>query len=188
MAPRKPKIWTENIIKPELLEQVKTIFNRLLQLKFDPHGDENVPIDLPLSLKTKGVWIDFYNKHAKAQSFAEGSMAAALSKLEEYAARFALIFALVRLAAKRPIPLEKVFIDEKSMASGIALAQWFAQETERIYATFSESEEERKQRQLIEYIQGRGGSIRVRDLAHGPQHYRGEGGADKAKRDLQKLV
>ena len=115
-------------------------------------------------------------------------MAAALSKLEEIPARLALIFTLVRLAAKGPIPVRDVTIDRDSMVGAITLTRWFIHEAERAYAMLIETDGQRKRRNLIDYIQSKGGRVTVRDLTRGLKRYRRKGSADLAKKDLDDLV
>src|SRR5262249_33944134 len=44
------------------------------------------------------------------------------------------------------------------------LCQWFADEARRIYATLTESAEDRDARRLVEFIRSRGGRVTARDL------------------------
>jgi hypothetical protein len=93
---------------------------------------------------------------------AEGEMAAAYSKLEAYAARFALVHHVLACAWLETDDRREVGL--KSVEAGITLARWFAHEARRIYTTLSESTEQREARRLAEFIQARGGRISVRQL------------------------
>jgi hypothetical protein len=58
------------------------------------------------------------------------------------------------------------------MAAGVALVRWFGNEALRVYATFDQSDEQRDQRRLVEWIGLQGGHTTVSGLAHGPRAYR----------------
>jgi DNA polymerase-1 len=123
-----------------------------------------VPHALRLAPDAKKLWIRFYNDWAGEQAAAEGEMAAALAKLEAYAARFALLHHVVTCVGLEVDDQREV--GTKSIEAGIALCHWFANEARRIYATLSESTEERDARRLVEWIQARGGKVTVKELQH----------------------
>jgi len=50
------------------------------------------------------------------------------------------------------------------MRAACKLARWSGNEAVRIYASLSETPEQRKLRKLIEFIEARGGRVRIRDL------------------------
>jgi len=110
------------------------------------------------------VWIEFYNEHAEEQAELTGSLSAAWSKLEGYAARLALVVHLVRCAAGDQTIEDPYRVDEVSVASGITLSRWFGREAKRIYAVFGESEEDRENRELVDLIRRKGGSVTPRQL------------------------
>jgi hypothetical protein len=56
----------------------------------------------------------------------------------------------------------------------------------RIYATLAETREQREQRQLVEFIESRGGSVSVRDLTHYCWSYKGR--TEDAEQALTALV
>ena len=55
-----------------------------------------------VSKEAKEVWVRFYNEHADEQVEMKGDLAAAWSKLEGYAARFALLIHLIRSVSDDP--------------------------------------------------------------------------------------
>ncbi len=55
-------------------------------------------------------------------------------------------------------------VGAESVTAGVILARWFAQESRRVYAVLSESEEQRDIRRLVEFIRSRGDKITVREL------------------------
>ena len=96
MPPRLPKRWTEDSIAAGTETAMEAVFRRLLDLQFDPDEQEPAPVDLTLTREAKAAWVRFYNEHAREQVDLSGDLAAAWSKLEGYAARFALLVHLVR--------------------------------------------------------------------------------------------
>ena len=60
-----------------------------------------VPRVLHLSPEAKAEWVKFYDEWADEQHASEGELAAAFSKLEAYAARFAMLHHIVDA---RPAP------------------------------------------------------------------------------------
>ena len=95
---------------------------------------------------------------------AEGELAAAFSKLEAYAARFAMLHHVVGHVARGEDGLAPV--ERESAEAGVVLCRWFAAEARRVYSTLSESAEDRDRRRLVEYVRSRGGRITARQLQH----------------------
>jgi hypothetical protein len=158
-----PKRWSEVEVAPEVEAVYHEVLDRLLALNFGcDASEESVPYVLHLSPDAKAAWVRFYNGWAQAQAAVEGELAAALSKLEAYAARFALLHHVVSKVAKGED--DRVPVERESVEAGIVLCRWFGAESRRIYATLSESEEERTRRKLVEHIQSRGGGITPREL------------------------
>lgn len=187
MPPRKAKQWTEADIDSELAAKAEEVFRGLMamQMEIDMYGDFKAKI-LPLTPEAQKAWIAFYNEHAQEQaSLPGGEMAAAMSKLEAYAARLALIIHCVRVAAGDPALISEDFIDENSVIPGVLITNWFKDEVKRVYAVINEEETHTRQRQLFELVQRKGGSITVRDLRRSSRSYQGNG---VAKNALQELV
>lgn len=183
--PRKAKRWTETDVSESTVTLLGNVYAQLLHMDFgtDDHGDP-VPIDVTLSPEAKRLWVAFYNEHAKETAGESGELAAAFSKLEGYAARFALILHLARWAGCEKVDPEAV--DAKSMGNAIALIHWWCHETRRVYAMLSGTGKERQDLQLVEWIQAKGGSVTSRDLQQ--QHRKQYPKADDAKQALAKLA
>ena len=187
MPPRKAKQWTEADIDSGLASKAEDIFRSLMamQMEADFYGDFKAKI-LPMTPAAQKAWIAFYNEHAEEQAAIEGGeMAAAMSKLEAYAARLALVIHCVRVAAGDPKLASEDYIDDNSVIPGVLLTNWFKDEVRRVYAAISEEETHTRQRQLFELVQRKGGSITVRDLRRASRSYQGSG---VAKNALQELV
>ncbi|MHC5012803.1 MAG: DUF3987 domain-containing protein, partial [Planctomycetota bacterium] len=157
---------------------------RLIALEHTP-GPDAEPVDLVFTPDGKAAWIQFFNEHAREGECLDGNLAAAWSKAEGYAARFALLVSLVQQATGNATSAEGT-IDAHAVHAGVALARWFAAEAERVYAVLRESPEESERRRLSDWIGGRGGKVTARDLARGPRAYRGSDAA--AEQALQNLV
>ncbi|MCG3139041.1 MAG: hypothetical protein HJJLKODD_02918 [Phycisphaerae bacterium] len=185
--PRKARQWREAEIDPRYETQQMEIFKRLLSLQ--PETDENNrihPLTLRLTPDAQTAWVEFYNAHAQEQLNLDGDEAAVWSKLEGYAARFALIFHLVQWAATGEQINSTDHIEVHSVEAGIRLSQWFGQETLRVYGQLTENEDEQLQRQVIELIQRRGGCITKRELQQSCRPLRND--AALAEQTLQSLA
>ncbi len=190
MPPRLPKKWTEADLPQKTESAMETLFGRLLELDFllDEEGKLQ-PIDVDLSAGGKAAWVQFYNEHAQEQANLTGDLAAAWSKLEGYAARFALLVHLIRVASEDAALIDANQVDAKSVAAGVTLARWFGDEAARVYAIIGgdvESPEAREQRELIRIIRDHGGEITVRGLMKASRRYRSS--AEEAEAALGRLV
>ncbi|MCQ3920105.1 MAG: hypothetical protein DPW13_03960 [Planctomycetes bacterium] len=142
------------------------------------HGPD--PVKLCLSRDAESGWGEWYDAHARRIAEAgSDSEAAALAKLEAYAARFALIFTLVESASAREVGVD-------AMRRGCALADWFAAEALRVYGLLAEDDESRDLRALCEWIERRGGTVTVTELTRGMRRFRGT--PDEARAALDGLV
>jgi hypothetical protein len=186
MPPRRPKSWTDAEPSPEVEEKIKELFERLLALEpARKSRREWTPLVLPLSAEARRIWCAFYNEHAKQQSALEGDEAAAWSKIEGYAARFALIDYVVRALMDDSIVLDPNAIGEVSMQSGIVLARWFGAEALRVYKVLDESDSDDRQRRLLEWIERNGGAATANEVSKGIRCYRGN--AEAARSALTQL-
>ncbi len=186
--PRRPKRWTEADISPEIEQSVAMVFDRLFSLTpdVDDSGEPQATF-YPLSEDGKTAWIEFYNAHAQEQAELSGDLSAVWSKLEGYAARFALVIHLVSQASGDFHIDTRDPIGADSVLAGVALSRWFGNEARRVYAFLSETGEERDNRRLVELIQrkeGSVGSVSVRDW----QRMRSHPTADVARTELDNLV
>lgn len=183
--PHVKKQWTDAELPAEVDDAYAELLLQLSKLSFhtDLQGRPR-PHVLQLSSEAKGLWVDYYNTWAEEQFAAEGQLRAAFSKIEAYAARFALIIHTVaglNQGISRPTD-----VSADAVYAGINLANWFANEARRVYQVLSESEDARHTRCLIEWIRQRGGKVSVRDLHRSnPSKYQT---AEDARADLDDLV
>jgi hypothetical protein len=183
--PRRPKRWTEADIAPEHEAILSQIFGRLLILKGETHAEDNErPVLVRLTPSAKDLWVQYYNTHNIEQADLTDEMAAAWAKLEEAAARLAVVVHYLRWAGGGTD--DELLLSEEAMAAGIALAEWFKREARRVYAMFGESEEQRDQRRLIEWIRARGGRATAREVQQGCRWLKESGAAEAALEKLAK--
>jgi hypothetical protein len=185
--PRKPKRWTESDIDPAAERELARLIDRLYGLQ-PSTNDEGEPVAVVVGLTpdAKNEWKRFYDDHVREAADMAGDLAAAWSKLEEYAARLALVIHFVRWAADDPSLATADAVDAVSMESGIALANWFKGEARRVYSLLSESDDDREQRRLCDWIERRGGSATARDVQTGCRWLREPGSAEAALERLAK--
>ena len=183
--PRKAKQWTEADIDPMLETSLADLVDRLFELQPTRTEDgEARPVLVRLSADAKTAWTTYYNAHAKEQSDLTGDMAAAWSKLEEYAARLALVIHYARWAAGDVADERR--LDLASIQAGITLANWFKGEALRVYAMLGESDSDRDQRRVVDWIDRKGGAVTARAVQQGCRWLKEPGVAEAALAELVK--
>lgn len=178
MPDPRPVVWTDAIVDLPTEQRMSELFDKLLTIEpaANEHGEPE-PFPLDLTPGAKAMWVDYFNRHRSELVELDDDLAAAWSKLEAYAARFALIFQLCGWAAGNATDEA---IEATAMEAAIELSDWFGGEAKRVYGMFCEDEADQQQRELIEMIQRRGGSITARELAHAARQYRKAGESDAA--------
>lgn len=185
--PRKAKRWTEADIDPNAEAELVRLFDRLNELQPATGNDgEPRPVLVRLSAEAKAAWKAYYNAHADELTDLTGDMAAAWSKLEEYAARLALVVHFARWAAGDPMLTNAAVLDASSMNAGIVLAKWFKHEARRVYMMLDESDAERDQRRLVDWIGRKGGMVTPREVQQGCRWLKEPGAAETALEELVK--
>lgn len=166
--PEKQKKWSERVPSRGTCDGYANIVWELLALSHSEGKYGPEPVRLRLSPHARALWTAWYDGHAKRIVDAEQDRdAAALAKIEAYGARFSLIFEL----AANPQATE---ISADSMARAIRVANWFAAETERVYAILGATADESEQDSLLAWIERKGGRATVRDVTHGLRRFRGK--------------
>jgi hypothetical protein len=185
--PRKPKRWTEADIDPTAEAEIARLVDRLYELQ-PTNGDDGEPrpVVIGLTHDAKAVWKAFFNSHAQEHVDLAGELSAAWSKLEEYAARLALVIHYARWAADDPELRRADVVDAASMLAGVKLAQWFKGEALRVYSLLRETDDDRERRRLFELIQRKGGSVTARDLMRSSRQWATAAVAETALDDLAK--
>ena len=180
------RVWTEDELDEALSERVAAAFDRLRTLR-GRQGGSGGPTALTLDPEAHALWIDVFNAIAREQGRLETDdmMRMALSKLEAYIPRFALILTLLDWALSET-EAPPIFIPAWAMRGAIDLVRHFTREADRVYAMFGESAAAREDRSLVEWITRHGGRATVRDLCLGPRRFRGN--AETAHTALEGLV
>lgn len=182
--PRQPKTWRDEDIPGRIEDRWSTLLGELFALQHDTGADGKPKSALvKLSDDAQALYRDFVNEHGTEQFGMTGDLAAAWSKLEEIPARIALLLHCVRQASGEPV--DPWQCDAQSMQAALELAQWFKNETQRIYRLLTVSPAERRLQQVAEWIERRGGIVRPRDLVTGR---RDVSSADEADWLIQELV
>ena len=184
MPPTKAKKWTENEIPADVAEEIDRLFDALFALKpdHDVDGDDE-PKSISLTEPAREAWAGFVNEHNQHLLSLEGPARAAGAKLEGYAARFALVFHCIEQATGET---DNDFIDTPTLNAGIALARWFGTETQRVYQSMHQSDEERERDALQNWIATKGGCVTIRDLQRHLRRYAND--SERARADLDALV
>lgn len=185
--PPMPKRWTESDIEPAQEAALARLVDRLYELQ--PTTDEDGrprPALVTLSPEARAVFVAYYNAHNEEQAGLADDLASAWSKLEEYAARLALVVHCIRLAANDPTLSEQDHVDAASMNAAIAITAWFKREARRVYAMLDESDDDRESRRLEEWIARKGEPVTPRQVQQGYRPLRAPGAAEPALEDLVK--
>ncbi|NOT02349.1 MAG: DUF3987 domain-containing protein [Phycisphaerales bacterium] len=178
--PERIKKWSNRVPSADTVAGFERIVGAMLKLQPGEGEHAPEPVRVPLASDAEPVWAEWFDLHARRIiDAASDNESAALAKLEAYAPRFALIFTL----ADNPTAAT---IGADAIRRGCALADWFANEAERVYGALAESGEDRERRQLVEWIRRRGDAVTVRELTHGTRRFRGRG--DAAREALNGLA
>jgi hypothetical protein len=176
--------WTEETIPQAVKQAYKAMFEELYRLQ--PHSfaeGEVQPVNVEISTAAKALYTEYYNRHNEQQLDLVGDLAAVWSKMEETAARLALVVHMGRCCSGET-GVSPHTLDETSMANGIRLAEWFKNEARRVYQILDESEGEEENRRLVEWLRQSGGAATVRDVQQKCRWLKDAGKAEKALQSL----
>ena len=124
---------------------------------------------LRLSPEAVDVYKEFYERHADKQDATEGAEAGMLAKIEGEAARLAGVLYTVKVMLKRIDGFGDV--DADCMAGGIALAEWYASEWERLYRGQMHAEPDPDE-VLLDYLVKHGGKVKRSNVMRNILRYR----------------
>jgi hypothetical protein len=172
--------WSEAIIPEHLRQRILEVFSELWLLQASCDDDDHAgPTLLALDPDAKEVYTAFYDGCGASAMETDERGEAVWSKLTGYAARLALVGQLVR------DPSAKIVVSEVMLAA-CNLAKWCGNEAVRIYAMLAETQDQREQRELVEFVERRGGVVTVRDVIRCYWPLKGE--REKAEQTLDQLV
>ncbi len=185
MPPMRVKQWTEFEVSQRVEDDVNAIFDALFSLEMRADNEGNLlPSHVRLEPSAKQRFVRYYNEHNREQQHLDGDLYAAYSKLEEYAARFALIVHCTEYAAN-PTGRTLGLLTLDSMQRGIELCEWFKNEAKRVYAVLSESDIVTENRQLINWCSLQSEPVTPYQLY---RHQRNLGDSESAEKLLQQFV
>lgn len=182
--PRQPKRWRDDEIPQAMEDSWADVVTELCMFQHDTGANgQNRPALIRLSQTARGLFQDYVNVTGDEQAGLTGDLSAAWSKLEESAARLALVIHCIRQASGERV--DPWACDADSMHAGITLGSWFKDETQRVYQLMKESQDSRELRQAAEWIQQRGGTVRARELVSDRRDIHDN---EQAENLLQRLV
>jgi len=122
------------------------------------------PVVLPLDAEAAELWEKFFRNHQKRTFEATGAYAAALTKLERYVLRIALVFHLIT-QADDPLGDDCAPVTAEAMRRAIVVVEWYVYETDRIYRRWSRAAEgDTNDSRIIEWLEARGGVGTTRQM------------------------
>lgn len=181
-APRRAKQWTEAVVDQRVLDDYAAAFRKLHAMQPGVEEDGSYrPEIVELSPEAKREFVAFYDVHNREQAELESDLASAWSKLEEYAARLALIVHCIRWSTGDPTCTSASVLDAESMRAGIQLNEWFKNEAKRFYEEAQEDDSARERRELVEWLERQGGAVSLRRAyKQGLRRLRGKAAATAA--------
>lgn len=185
MPPTRRQRYRKDRVRPETRDAYERAIATLYKLKpAQSEFGEPLPLVVTLSAEAEAVFGACVDRLNDRRADATGPIKGALSKLRAACGRLALVLHCLR-DAEGDLPIGgELTIDADTMHAAATLAEWFAGEAERVFAMRGESAEDQQQRDLIRWIEGRGGSVTERDLSRGPRQYRPAGVAAEALQSL----
>lgn len=172
--PRIRRAWTDEEISPETATRYASLLKTLWALEFDDQAEgSHEPIELELAPNAKLRFVELFEELADIQHGKVGFEASAWSKLEAYFPRLALIIHAVRRAEGGADPLDREPVSLEAIEAAYTLVRWFGRQLDHVLGRIEETNLQTERRQLLEYIEQRGGSLTVRELALGLRRFRG---------------
>lgn len=150
---RPPKSTGADVAGP-----TRIMFETLFGLPMTDGG----PAQIRLDDGAEAAWWTFHDEHAVRVHQAHGFTASLLSKIEAAAARLALVIHLGRAASGERVSWEAV--DAVSMARGVTLANWFADEGLRIHGATVGKQVDGPAEELLRIVREAGGAIADRTV------------------------
>ena len=154
------KSWSEAEVTGARVAEWAGTIRSLIDLAPDGNGD---PVILGFTQAGKRMWVQLFNEHRECRLAPDlaPQMMGPLAKMENYAARLALLVHLLREACGEVWHDE---VDEQSVAAGWALADYFAAHAERVYPKVHADRGDRRVDQVVAWVRRRGGQCTARDL------------------------
>ncbi len=186
--PDRPGGWVdEHSDDPKPVIEYAAAYERLGAIPLNIAEDGKLhPAIVGLSLPAKPIakaWVDALRDRMKEEE--DGAVRAALAKLKGVVFRVALLFHLIDWAGRGGLG-DFGSISADTLARAIKVVDWFAAEARRVYSMLGETDEEGEHRELVEWLERKGGTATARDLTRGPRKYRRD--PERASKALADLV
>jgi hypothetical protein len=113
------------------------------------------------------AWENFYGAHQDAREDLPNAMRACHAKLESYAARLALLVALLSMAnVDRCTPDRVPVVSKGAVECAALLVRYFMSHACKAYGCLEETAEDKRIDRVVARIKGRGGVVTLRDLVN----------------------
>lgn len=196
MPPTFPTEYREVEPDARTLADMHALVRHLLQVPWHQEHSKDVPLAIPLAEDAKPLWTTYHDAMQKRR-YAEGDgrIRKAMSKIERYMLRFALIVHECNEAS--PGRFRKGKIQAEELKAGIIIADWFEAEAHRVYATLTLASDEhhnghdfqrnRAKAKVLEVARHNAGIIDVRTVQRAAGR-RIAGNAHEAHRLMKELA
>lgn len=187
MPPARIVRWSEREVPPQVDEDMYRLVERLYQLAGEQYQlDMFRSIVLPFSDQAKEKFITYLNDTADYAEPLEPALRASWLKLRPAAARFALVFSVIKQLQLHPGGNAIQPVDEQCIVAGIDLAWWFGRELERNYKNGTQSSRSDTLESHLAWIRSNYPSgVDARQLQQGRRSIQS---ADQARKVLQRLL
>ncbi|MEK6798934.1 MAG: YfjI family protein [Planctomycetota bacterium] len=168
--PDRPAVWTESQLPDDMVADWRELLAALQALvpALDDAGRPG-PRLIVMASDAKAMFISWHDRHAsEVADLSDDHLRAHWSKLKGVCPRIALLFSCTEAASGNNVSA----ISSDSIRRAIEVTEWLKAESARIYAGLGESDGDQDRRRLVEWIEGRGGTVTVRDLTHGVWAFR----------------
>jgi hypothetical protein len=153
--------WTEEAISAGAKEMYQKTFSALWEMEPQPDGR---PVTVTLTPEAYRLWVECFDANAmerEAPDFPE-NLQGVWAKMPSQAARLALIIHCCRQVDGETGDQ----VDEKTMAMAWLLVDYFRSHARRVYRQLREDPEEKKIRQVVEWMKKHGkDGVTARELA-----------------------
>lgn len=179
-----PQFWSDVEVPEELTEAWAAVVGRLYTLQPRIVSDAPAPVHVPFTDAGRSVFRDLYNAHVSEQSggSAVERFAGSYSKFEAYAARFALVLALVRCYAEtEPGEAPPEQVDACDVVGAGRLLAYFKNHLEGVFGVLDAGPDATKVESLVTWMRDSGKtSYTVREVQRSRSYRR--------KSDVLKLL
>lgn len=162
MPPKRLKVWTEDSVEEGVQKNYELLaYDMDEKARLMVEANKGVPIQVLLDKAGTNAFKQFYNEWAHIQWGSSGTISYALSKLEAYSLRIAMLFAVIEAEERKD---NNETVTEQHIARSAECVRWFANETQRVYKLLHGDQAQNSQTELVNWIKLRGGSVTPRRL------------------------